>query len=120
MKKVLFLLLIIFSFSKADYLIYGYQNNNFNSICVKSYSFNNQYLNVTLSSNNSSFSYNLSDFSSFDILPDYEYINNLCVPNDTKNTADTLYLPYDEFSYLMALWGILLSPAIFYGFLTVV
>lgn len=113
MKKLVLFLVFSFSFLSADYLIYGYQNNNFNSICVKSYSFNNQYLNVTLSSNNSSFSYNLSDFSSFDILPDYEYINNLCVPQIFNNSY--YGMTFYDYNYAMAIYGIFLSSLIAFG-----
>lgn len=121
MKKFLLFLFLSFSFLNADYLVYGYQGNNFKSACVKNYSFSNDSLNVVLSADNSSFSYNLNDFLSFDILPDYEYINNMCIPRSSINySADTLYLSYDEFNYLMALWGVLLSSVIFYAFIKVV
>lgn len=122
MKKIIFLLLFTFSFSKADYLITWLQNSNngivFSSICVKNYSFNGSYLTRTLSSDNSTATFPIENAFDINILADYDYVDGACVPQTFS--ADTLYLSYNDFTFVMAIWGALLSSVIFFGFVKVV
>jgi hypothetical protein len=37
-----------------------------------------------------------------------------------SSSADTLYLSYNDFTFVMAIWGALLSSVIFFGFVKVV
>jgi hypothetical protein len=108
MKKLI--LLLIFSFSlKAESIYNGicvntFSTNNGNSI-ILNYSHGTQAYTTFTTKKIDSLILNLDRYV-------YDSVNNRCLLNQNENT---FYLPYNEFNYLMAVYGIFLSSLIAFG-----
>ena len=110
--KTVFFLLFFFSFSNSEYLMTLEKINNKGTLisCIKDYSYSLNRINYVDSSNVSRF-LNTSDYQSINLEQGYTFQNGVCF----MNKADLLGLTYDEFNYLMAVYGIFLSSLIAFG-----
>jgi hypothetical protein len=113
--KFLFLIFIFSLSLKADSMYQGKCVNNI--VGLNTTSFRIYYTNGTNSTSTSQavLTQIMDNFGKFQ----YDSVTKQCLMI-ANYTADTLGLTYDEFNYLMALWGVLLSSVIFFGFVKVV
>jgi len=111
MKKV-FLLLFLLTYSQAEYLLTLNQNNNSGTLiyCIKDYSYSQNKINFT-DINDLSYSLTTSSFQNINV--DIGYTNNegVCF----LDRSDLLGLDYNQYNYLMAIYGIFLSSLISFG-----
>ncbi|RWS50012.1 hypothetical protein CKA56_05905 [Arcobacter venerupis] len=110
--KTVFFLLFFFSFSNSEYLMTLEQNNNNGTLisCIKDYSYSQNQINY-IDLENVSHSLNTFDYQTINLEQGYTYSNGVCY----MDRVNLLGLTYDEFNYLMAVYGIFLSSLISYG-----
>jgi hypothetical protein len=110
--KTVFFLLFFFSFSNSEYLMTLEQNNNNGTLisCIKDYSYSLNQINY-VDLEDVAHSLNTSNYQSINLEQGYTFQNGVCF----MNKADLLGLTYDEFNYLMAVYGIFLSSLIAFG-----
>ena len=108
MKIVSFLLFLI-SFSNAEYLLTLEQDNNRGTLiyCINEYSYTENKINF-IDITDTNYSLNTRQYSSIDIQLGYTNNNGTCFMDRTK----LLGLDYEQFNYLMAVYGIFLSSLI--------
>lgn len=111
MKIVLFLFLL-YSISNAEYLLTLEQINNNGTLiyCIKDYSYSQNLINY-VDTDDLSHSLNTLNFQSINIAQGYTFLNDVCYLD--RNAL--LGLTYEEFNYLMAVYGIFLSSLISFG-----
>ena len=111
MKIVLFLFLL-YSISNAEYLLTLEQSNNNGTLiyCIKDYSYSQNLINY-VDLDDLSHSLNTLNFQSINIAQGYTFLNDVCYLD--RNAL--LGLTYEEFNYLMAVYGIFLSSLISFG-----
>ncbi|QKF67042.1 hypothetical protein AVENP_1490 [Arcobacter venerupis] len=88
------------------------QNNNNGTLisCIKDYSYSQNQINY-IDLENVSHSLNTFDYQTINLEQGYTYSNGVCY----MDRVNLLGLTYDEFNYLMAVYGIFLSSLISYG-----
>jgi hypothetical protein len=88
------------------------QDNNRGTLisCIKDYSYSQNQINY-IDLENVSRSLNTKQYQSINLEQGYTFQNGVCF----MNKADLLGLTYDEFNYLMAVYGIFLSSLIAFG-----
>jgi hypothetical protein len=111
MKIVLFLFLL-YSFSNSEYLMTLEQSNNNGTLisCIKDYSYSQNQINY-IDLDDVSHSLNTQQYQSINLAQGYTFNNGVCF----INKADLLGLTYEQFNYLMAVYGIFLSSLIAFG-----
>ena len=110
--KIVFFLLFLISFSNAEYLLTLQQDNNRGTLfyCIKDYSYTENKINF-IDISNTNYSLNSKNFQSIDIEMGYINNNGTCL----MDRAKLLGLDYEQFNYLMAVYGIFLSSLVSYG-----
>ena len=112
MYRIIFLFLFLFTFSNAEYLLTLEQSNNNGTLiyCIKDYSYSQNLINY-VDTDDLSHSLNTLNFQSINIAQGYTFLNDVCYLD--RNAL--LGLTYEEFNYLMAVYGIFLSSVISFG-----
>jgi hypothetical protein len=110
--KIVFFLFLLYSISNAEYLLTLEQSNNNGTLiyCIKDYSYSQNLINY-VDTDDLSHSLNTSLYQAINLEQGYTYSNGVCF----MDKANLLGLTYDEFNYLMAVYGILLSSLIAFG-----
>lgn len=118
--KLFLFLFISFSFLKAESLLTFEQvsNNKVStySYCITDYSFSNNSLNFTYLNND--YSIDLNNYTNLNI--DYGYTFDTNSNSCYIDRDNLLQLTYEQYSFLMGMFGIVLSSIIGHAFLRMV
>lgn len=111
--KFIFLLLVFFSFSNSKYLLTLEKINNsgINIYCIDNYSYDINTLSF-VDVYNDSYSLSSLDYKSINVEDGYKFVSGSCSMDRSK----TFGLSYNQFNFLMALYGILLSCLVAFAF----
>lgn len=111
MKIVLFLFLL-YSFSNSEYLMTLEQSNNNGTLisCIKDYSYSQNQINY-IGLDDISYSLNTELYQSIDIKHGYKNNNGYCFIDKSLLFG----FDYEQFNFLMAVYGIFLSSLISFG-----
>lgn len=110
--KTILLLLFLFSFSNSAYLLTMERNLNrgINTYCINSYSYKDNIIFFTTVSN-VEHNFSTLDFQTIDLKDGYSLFNGYCYIDKSKLFG----FDYEQFNYLMAFYGIMLSSLIAFG-----
>lgn len=114
--KIVFFLLSFLSFANSEYLLTLEQDNNRGTLiyCIKYYSYKqNKILFTDITDTN--YSLNTKQYQNINVEIGYKNNNGVCY----LDRSDLLGLDYNQFNFLMAVFGIFLSVLISYGLIKV-
>lgn len=110
--RIIIFFLFLFSFSNSEYLITLEKKNNNGTLlyCIQDYQYEQNQI-IFKDIENVNYSLNTQDYQSIDIKQGYQNNNGICYFDNVAY----LGLDYEQFNYLMALYGIFLSSLVAYG-----